>query len=98
MPKGRFIVVDGTDGSGKTSAVEYLVERISENHTVFFTEESTKGTIGAFIKRAFKRGKITDAWTLASLLKPYGRYSFFGASAFRCRQCNDLQVVTYWDK
>lgn len=31
-------------------------------------------------------------------LMPYGKYSFFGASAFRCPKCKDLQVVTYWDK
>jgi dTMP kinase len=67
VTKGRFIVVDGTDGSGKSSAVAYLEERLSEDHTVFLTEESTMGTICSFVKRAFKRGKLTDAWTLVSL-------------------------------
>lgn len=67
MRKGRFIVVDGTDGSGKTSAVKYLVKQLAEHGDVFFTEESTRGTIGTFIKRTFKRGKLRDAWTLVSL-------------------------------
>jgi hypothetical protein len=35
---------------------------------------------------------------LEEALKPYGKYSFFGASAFRCPKCKDLRIVTYWDK
>ena len=60
MSKGRFIVIEGLDGSGKTSVIERLVE-ILKIHTFvkpFVTEEPTKAlSIGKYIRRYMKNTK-----------------------------------------
>jgi dTMP kinase len=47
--KGVFIVIEGLDGSGKTTQAKLLVEKLK--NAVFTTEPST-GKIGAFIRES----------------------------------------------
>jgi len=50
MKKGVFIVIEGLDGSGKTTQASLLANRLSENHKVLFTAEPSNGKIGTFIR------------------------------------------------
>jgi dTMP kinase len=48
--KGVFIVIEGLDGSGKTTQSTLLARKLSENHKVLCTAEPSYGKIGAFIR------------------------------------------------
>jgi dTMP kinase len=48
--KGVFIVIEGLDGSGKTTQANLLAERLQKTHNVFFTAEPSHGKIGTFIR------------------------------------------------
>ena len=48
--KGIFVVIEGLDGSGKTTQAVLLAERLSKNHQVMLTAEPSRGKIGAFIR------------------------------------------------
>lgn len=56
--KGKFIAIEGIDGSGKTTQVERLKEILSKSRTnLFFTKNPTDGEIGKFIRQMLT-GKI----------------------------------------
>ena len=48
--KGVFIVVEGLDGSGKTTQAEMLMERLMRDHKAFYTAEPSRGKTGTFIR------------------------------------------------
>jgi dTMP kinase len=48
--KGIFLVIEGLDGSGKTTQAILLAERLSKSHQVMLTAEPSKGKIGTFIR------------------------------------------------
>ena len=48
--KGIFIVIEGLDGSGKTTQANLLANRLSHNHAVVLTAEPSRGKIGTFIR------------------------------------------------
>ncbi len=48
--KGIFIVIEGLDGSGKTTQVALLAEKLSQSYNVMLTAEPSKGKIGTFIR------------------------------------------------
>ncbi len=48
--KGIFIVIEGLDGSGKTTQALILAKRLSETYQIHLTAEPSKGKIGAFIR------------------------------------------------
>lgn len=57
MRKGKLIVIDGTDGSGKATQVEYLMNRLKkEGHTVKMVDfpEYYKNFFGGFIGHCLK--------------------------------------------
>ncbi len=72
MQQGRFIAIDGTDGSGKTEQAACLVERIRksgrpvevisfpryENPATFFVEKYLRGDYGSPIEVGAKRASI----------------------------------------
>ncbi len=68
MKKGKFIAIEGIDGSGKTSQINLLKERIQKtNHAVYTTQEPSDGPFGAML-RQFLRGRMsTDESALATL-------------------------------
>jgi dTMP kinase len=49
--KGVFIVIEGLDGSGKTTQATLLANKLSKNHNVLSTAEPSHGKIGTFIRR-----------------------------------------------
>ena len=48
--KGAFIVVEGLDGSGKTTQAKLLTARLSRSRRAVYTQEPSNGNIGAFIR------------------------------------------------
>jgi dTMP kinase len=48
--KGIFIVIEGLDGSGKTTQATLLAKKFSKNHDVVLTAEPSRGKIGTFIR------------------------------------------------
>ena len=52
-----FIVLEGIDGSGKTTLAKMLSERLSYKYKVFLTEEPTKTWVGKDVRRAIEEEK-----------------------------------------
>jgi dTMP kinase len=50
--KGIFMVIEGLDGSGKTTQARILAKKLSQNHNVLLTAEPSKGKIGTFIRES----------------------------------------------
>ncbi len=48
--KGIFIVIEGLDGSGKTTQATLLANKLSKSHNVVLTAEPSSGKIGNFIR------------------------------------------------
>jgi len=49
--KGIFIVIEGLDGSGKTTQVGLLAKKLSQKYNVLLTAEPSRGKIGTFIRQ-----------------------------------------------
>ena len=49
--KGVFIVIEGLDGSGKTTQAKMLANTLSKSYRVVCTAEPSQGKIGAFIRQ-----------------------------------------------
>ena len=48
--KGVFIVIEGLDGSGKTTQANLLARKLEKTHKVLLTAEPSLGKIGSFIR------------------------------------------------
>jgi len=56
MPKGKFIVFEGVDGSGKSTQAKLLAEYLkTKGKKVILTAEPTKGFIGQIIRMILNR-------------------------------------------
>lgn len=68
MKKKLFIAFEGIDGSGKSTQVKLLSERLTEaGHKVYVTAEPTKGEIGLLIRNIFNHKTEADHRTIAAL-------------------------------
>jgi dTMP kinase len=68
MSKNLFIAFEGIDGSGKSTQVKRLAERLeSEGHKVYTTCEPTEGPIGRMIREIFSHRMEGDQRTIAAL-------------------------------
>ncbi len=47
---GAFIVIEGLDGSGKTTQAKLLTAKLAHNYRALYTAEPSQGRIGAFIR------------------------------------------------
>lgn len=66
--KGKFIVLEGPDGSGTTTHTKLLAERLrKEGHDVLLTAEPTDSAIGKFIREQLKLKTIPSASALQLL-------------------------------
>ncbi len=66
--KGRFIVLEGPDGSGTTTHTKLLAERLQkEGRDVLLTAEPTNSEIGKFIREQLKLKTIPSASALQLL-------------------------------
>jgi dTMP kinase len=50
--KGIFIVIEGLDGSGKTTQATLLAKKLSKSCNVLLTAEPSRGKIGTFIRES----------------------------------------------
>jgi dTMP kinase len=48
--RGVFIVIEGLDGSGKTTQAKLLAEKLSRSHRAVYTAEPSRSKIGTFIR------------------------------------------------
>ena len=64
---GRFIAVEGLDGSGKTTQVRLLGRRLGASQPVYVTCEPTNGPIGLQIRLVLEKRVRVSAATLAAL-------------------------------
>lgn len=68
MKKNLFIAFEGIDGSGKSTQVNLLTERLKKaGHKVYFTFEPTDSPIGSIIRNIFKHRIEADHRTIAGL-------------------------------
>ena len=66
--KGRFIVLEGIDGSGKGTQLDLLADRLeSSGHKVLVTREPSSGPIGHLIRQALTDASQFDEATMALL-------------------------------
>lgn len=66
--KGRFIVFEGIDGSGKSTQIKNISKRLEVlGNKVYSTFEPTDGPIGLLIRQMLSGKLATDQRTIASL-------------------------------
>jgi len=66
--KGRFVVFEGIDGSGKSTQIQNISKRLrAENLKVYTTFEPTDGPVGSLIRQMLSGEIATDQRTIASL-------------------------------
>ena len=66
--RGAFIVIEGLDGSGKTTQARLLAEKLSRSHRTVYTAEPSRGKIGTFIRERCLYGEKRLATTVEALL------------------------------
>ena len=70
MDKGRFIVFEGLDGSGKTTAMEGLAARLkAENpdRKIYMTREPSDASVGKLIRQALTHQIVLQPKTFTLL-------------------------------
>jgi dTMP kinase len=51
--RGAFIVIEGLDGSGKTTQAKLLTAKLSQTYRALCTAEPSQGRIGTFIREGY---------------------------------------------
>ncbi len=68
MKKGKFIVFEGIDGSGKGTQIQHLLANLKrENIPAYMTFEPTDGPIGSLIRNILRKRIIADEQSIAGL-------------------------------
>jgi len=79
MPKGKFIVIDGTDGSGKATQTELLVKHLrKEGHHVKIFDFPQYGKKSAGLVEEYLNGKYGDAKSVG----PYRASIFYACDRY----------------
>jgi dTMP kinase len=66
--KNLFIAFEGIDGSGKSTQVKLLAEKLTEKgHKIYTTHEPTSGPVGKMIRDIFNHRMESDQRTIAAL-------------------------------
>ena len=66
--KGKFIALEGIDGSGKSTQLKVLTARLkAQGHSVYPTFEPTDGPVGSLIRNIFSGRIEADHRTIAGL-------------------------------
>jgi dTMP kinase len=55
--RGAFIVIEGLDGSGKTTQAKLLEAKFMQSHRALYTAEPSEGRIGVFIRNSCLYGE-----------------------------------------
>jgi len=68
MKQNLFIALEGIDGSGKSSQVKLLAERLEKaGHKVYVTFEPSNGVVGTMVRNILKGSIKADERTIAAL-------------------------------
>ncbi len=68
MARGKFIVFEGVDGSGKTTISRMLQDKMEENKlAIHHTCEPTRNPVGALIRKIITRQVATNEQTIGAL-------------------------------
>lgn len=68
MKKGRFIVIEGIDGAGKTTQIQLLADKLrAEGRSVFVTAEPTSSVSGGLLRDALGGISNRTACEMAAL-------------------------------
>ena len=68
MSKGKFIVIEGLDGSGKSTQIKNLAKNLeSRGEKVYITAEPTEFETGAYIRRILSESLNKDMYLQAAL-------------------------------
>ena len=68
IKKGAFIVIEGLDGSGKTTQAKTLTAKLCRTHNAIYTAEPSKGKIGMFIRNRVLYGEKRPPTAIEALL------------------------------
>ncbi len=69
MPKkGAFVVVEGLDGSGKTTQARILAAKLRVSHHSIYTAEPSRGEIGKFIRTGLLYKEMRPPTSIEALL------------------------------
>jgi dTMP kinase len=66
--KGVFIVIEGLDGSGKTTQAKTLTAKLCSTHNAIYTAEPSNGEIGIFIRNRVLYGEKRPPIAIEALL------------------------------
>ncbi len=66
--KGAFIVIEGLDGSGKTTQAKLLATKLKKTQHAIYTAEPSQGKIGKFIRQKILYGTTRPPTSLEALL------------------------------
>jgi dTMP kinase len=66
--KGAFIVIEGLDGSGKTTQAKLLAAKLKKSHGAVYTAEPSQGRIGKFIRNRILYGDMRLPTSVEALL------------------------------
>lgn len=66
--KGIFVVIEGLDGSGKTTQAKILAKKLRESHNAVYTAEPSRGKIGSFIRKRILYGANRTSVSIEALL------------------------------
>ena len=66
--KGAFIVIEGLDGSGKSTQAKLLVARLKKSHRAVYTAEPSRGKIGRFIRNSILYSNARPPTLIETLL------------------------------
>jgi dTMP kinase len=66
--KGVFIVIEGLDGSGKTTQAKILTGKLRRSHKAVYTQEPSRGKVGKFIRNRILYGEKRPSAMVEALL------------------------------
>jgi dTMP kinase len=66
--RGAFIVIEGLDGSGKTTQAKLLAVKLKKSHNAIYTAEPSHGKIGKFIRNRILYGETRLPNSVEALL------------------------------
>jgi dTMP kinase len=66
--KSAFIVIEGLDGSGKTTQAKILAAKLRRSHNAVYTQEPSRGKVGKFIRNRILSGEKRPATMVEALL------------------------------
>ena len=68
MKQGKFIVIEGLDGSGKSTQIQRLAETLKQRgEKVYFTAEPTEFETGAYLRRILSESQEKNMYLQAAL-------------------------------